>query len=656
MVITAKNRDNPFRARKGLSFLLFTLSFLLFTFNVQAQGGGKAQENFKDALRSFTVRDYKKAETQAKKAMDASPDWMDPYLLLGDIYIETKRYDEAISIYQSYLGRNNTAFEPYWKQGYVYAITGRQEEALETYQTLTELVTTPKDVKAQAMRKIQEINYALEMKKHPVPFEPKNLGTMINSNVDEYFPTFTVDGETMYFTRRKLMDSVQMPGMSGYYHRYNEDIMMSKRLGTQWQKATDVSRMINTRDNEGAMVIAPDGSWMVFTGCERPDGEGSCDLYIAFFQEGGWTKPVNMGAPINTRFKETQPSISYDGRSIYFSSNRPGTIGNLDLWITTRDENWNFSEPKNLGKNINTANEEQAPFIHPDDQTLYFCSNGHMGMGMNDIFVARKRDDNTWDSVKNIGYPINTPQDEPGLIVDRAGDYAYMASSSSGEGALDILFFKLPKEARPHVATYLKGRVFDFYSKAEIQAQVELVDLETGQTLIRTITPRDGSFLVPVPSGKDYMVNISAPGYLFHSENIPLKNYTAKEPYQSDIGLRPVKKDEKIALKNIFFATDSYELRPESKSELDRLIKFLQDNASIKLEVSGHTDNSGNAANNKTLSLNRAKAVYDYLVNTGGIAAARLKYAGYGDTQPISDNKTAEGKAKNRRTEAKVIE
>jgi outer membrane protein OmpA-like peptidoglycan-associated protein len=626
-------------------------------FKASAQGGNdKAQENFKDALKNFTIHDYKKAESFAKKAMDAAPDWMDPYMLLGDIYIETKRYDEAISIYQSYLGRNSNAYEPYWKQGYVYCLTGREEEALETYQTLENLATAPNDIRAQATKKIKEINYALEMKKHPVPFDPKNLGPMINSNMDEYFPTFTVDGETMYFTRRKLVDSVQMPGMNGFLHRYNEDIMVSRRFGTQWQKATDVSRLINTRDNEGAMVISPDGSFMVFTGCERPDGEGSCDLYIAFLQDGQWTKPVNMGPPINTRFKETQPSISYDGRSIYFSSNRPGTVGGLDLWVTTRDDNWNFSEPVNLGKNINTTLDDQAPFIHPDDQTLYFCSNGHLGMGMNDIFVSRKTKEGTWDSVTNIGYPINTTQDEPGLIVDRAGEYAYMASSSSGEGGLDILYFKLPSNVKPHTATYLKGHVFDFYSKAELQAQIELVDLETGKTLIKTFTPRDGSFLVPVPSGKNYMVNVSAPGYLFYSENIPLKNYTAKAPYQSDIGLRPVKEGEKITLNNIFFATDSYDLRPESKSELDRLIKFLTDNATIKLEISGHTDNTGNPASNKTLSLNRAKAVYDYLINTGKIAAERLKYAGYGDTQPVADNKTSEGKAQNRRTEVKVIE
>jgi outer membrane protein OmpA-like peptidoglycan-associated protein len=432
--------------------------------------------------------------------------------------------------------------------------------------------------------------------------------------------------------------------------------MSSRKLGANWEAAKEIPGEINTDDNEGAMTISPDGSYMVFTGCERRDGLGSCDLYISFFMNGQWTKPVNMHDPINTRFKETQPSISYDGRTLYFASNRPGTLGGLDLWMSTRDDNWNFGKPVNLGSVVNTKDDDQSPFIHTDNQTLYFCSRGHLGMGRNDIFVARKNAKGEWDSAVNIGYPINTVEDEPGLIVDRQGEYAYISSSNKNSvGGLDIFYFKLPKEAKPQPVTYLKGKVFDVYTKNTLASTFELVDLETGTTVNKSTTGKDGQFLVTLPGGKNYMLNVSSKGYLFYSQNLSLKNYTKTEPYVQDIGLNPIKAGEKITLNNIFFKTNSFELESQSKSELNKLVSFLKENNTVRIEISGHTDNQGTPEKNKTLSQNRAKAVNDYLVKEG-ILAARLIWKGYGETQPVAKNDTETGRAQNRRTEIKVIE
>lgn len=636
-------------------FIMFLAMVFGHTADVFAQNN-KAQEFFQQALQNFTKRNYSRAEALCNKAIEQSPKWVEPYLLLGDIFQVTKQPDKEIETYNRLLEQDPNQFAAYYNLANVYANTGKIKEAIANFNKLQTLENVPAKYKDQAAKRVKEIAFAAELMEKPVPYDPKNLGNNINSTFDDYFPTFTVDGATMYFTRRKVLDSFQIQGQSGFLHRYNEDLFMSRKMGANWETAKEIPGVINTPDNnEGAMTISPDGSYMIFTGCEREDGLGSCDLYISFFLDGKWTRPANMQEPINTRAKETQPTISYDGRTIYFASNRPGTLGGLDIWMSTRDDNWNFSKPVNLGSVINTKDDDQSPFIHVDNQTLYFCSRGHLGMGRNDIFVARRNAAGNWESAENIGYPINTVEDEPGLIVDRQGEYAYISSSRNTLGGLDIFYFKLPKTAQPKPVTYLKGKVYDAYTKQTLESKFELIDLETGTTTNKSGTGKDGQFLVTLPGGKNYMLNVSAKGYLFYSQNLPLKDYNKTTPYEQDIALYPIKAGEKITLNNIFFPTNSFALEDKSKNELNKLVNFLKENSTVKIEISGHTDNQGNAASNQTLSQNRAKAVFDYLVKEG-IAATRLVSKGYGQTQPVAKNDTEEGRAKNRRTEVKVIE
>ncbi len=614
----------------------------------------KASALFQEALQQYAFRNYEKAENLCNKAISQSPKWPEPYLLLGDIYILQKDHDKEVAIYNKLIAESPKTYQAYVRLGDAYSKAGKTNEALQNYRTLQSSDAPPR-FKEAATKRINEIAFAEKLMKSPVPFDPRNLGPEINSTFDDYFPTFTVDGETMYFTRRKVIDSFKIQGQSGFLHRYNEDIFSAQKFGNSFAKAKELSNLINTTYNEGAMTISPDGSFMVFT-TNRDDPNGWSDLYISFFIEGNWTKPVNMQEPVNSNAKETQPSISFDGRSLYFASSRPGGFGGLDIWMSTRDDNWNFSKPVNLGPAINTKEDDQTPFIHPDNQTLYFSSKGHLGMGMNDLFVSRKNAAGVWDSAKNLGYPINTVNDEIGLIVDRTGEYGYYSSSNTNSiGGLDIFYFKLPKSAQPKPVTYLKGKVYDAYTKKTLIANFELVDLETSSTANKSTTGKDGQFLVTLPGGKNYMLNVSAKGYLFHSENLALKNYNKTEPYEQDIALYPIKAGEKITLNNIFFRTSSFELEEQSKNELNRLVAFLKENNTVRIEISGHTDNQGTPANNQTLSQNRAKAVNDFLVKEG-IAANRLIWKGYGQTQPVAKNDTEEGRAKNRRTEVKVIE
>jgi outer membrane protein OmpA-like peptidoglycan-associated protein/YHS domain-containing protein len=635
---------------------LIRLLFILLPFYTFAQKDipSKAKDFHTKGLMAYYQKQWDQTEEYERKAIDAAPNWMEPYALLADMYRYLKEYKNGIELFQKYISNNPEDFGGYLNLSDFHQLNGDYGLAAADIQEMLKHKVPEKNL-AFAKQRISDMNRLQNLKDHPVDFKPENVGPGINTVRDEYMPTFTVDGQTMYFTRKKVVDSFKSFRGDFYEYKINEDLMMSKLANGQWQTATDMPGQVDTKDNEGAMAVAPDGSYLVFTGCERPDGMGSCDLYIAFLIDGKWTKPVNMGDPVNTRYKETQPSISYDGRTIYFASNRPSSMGGLDIWKTTRDDNWNFSKPVNLGPVINTKLDDQVPFIHPDNHTLYFCSHGHLNFGENDIFYAHRLSDSTWDSAVNIGYPINTSGDEPGLVVDRTGDYAYYNTTGGNSyGGLDIFRFKLPKAAKPAPVTYLQGKVFDAVTKKPVKAYFELVNLETLKTAIGTYTSEDGQFLEPLPAGVDYMVNVSAKGYLFYSENIPLKNYNHTEPYVEEIGLKPIKVGEKIALRNIFFNTDAYTLQDKSRAELQRLADFLKDNPTLRIEISGHTDNTGNAAHNMELSKNRAKSVYDYLINLG-IPASRLTYQGYGSTQPVAPNTTEEGKAQNRRTEVKII-
>jgi outer membrane protein OmpA-like peptidoglycan-associated protein len=586
-------------------------------------------------------------------AIDMMPKWNKPYLLLGQVYAEQGHDSDAVEVYDKLLNQLPNDFDGLMSRASSELVLQKYDAARTDYERAAALGDIPGQYHLAAKAKLDNMNYILYLVNHPVPFNPTNLGSNVNSPEDEYFPTFTVDGETMYFTRKKINGTREVRGLT--FSDVNEDVMMSKLENGQWSKAEDIPGPINTpENNEGAMTIAPDGSYLIFTKCIQDN----CDLYISFFNDGAWTKPVNMGDPINTRFKEKQTSISRDGRTIYFSSNRPGTLGGLDLWMSTHDNNWNFSTPVNLGPAINTKEDDQFPFIHPDDQTLYFISRGHKGMGNDDIYYARRNEQTgQWDSAINIGYPINTPGYDPGLVIDRLGQYAYFSSDRpGGQGGLDLYRFKLPEHAKPHPVTYLKAHISDIYTHQPLEGNLELIDLETGKSFLKTTASKNGDVEAVLPGGKDYMVNVADSGYLFYSDNIPLKNYYDVNPFLYNIELHPIRKGEKVSLRNVFFPTDGFMLESQSKSELSKLISFLNSNPQVKLEISGHTDNTGKPAHNQELSEKRAKAVYDYLINEGKIPASRLTFKGYGDTQPIAPNTSEKGKQKNRRTEVKVVE
>ncbi len=616
----------------------------------------KTIQLYTDAETFFIRTEYKNAEEMVLKTLKRDPNFVEAISLHGYIKLAQKDYQGAIQKFEESLNINPLFNDIlYLDLGTLYFKTGQFEKSIKKLSIyLNEKKPTNAKLKFNAQNLLASAEFAIEAIKKPVPFQLENLGPGVNSELKEYLPVVSTDQNIIVFTRT-IPDKMSPNGLQ-------EDFFVSYNSDKGWGKAINMGQPLNTNVNEGGHTLTADGKYMVFTICEvygdygpGRQGLGSCDLFISTKTDKGWSAPRNLGPNINSSFFDSQPALSPDGSEIFFSSTRTGGYGNSDIYrvsVTPKG----FGKPENLGPIINTPGREEGVFLHPDGQTLFFSSNGHPGMGEKDIFMSKRNIDGTWGKPMNLGYPINTNEDESDFTVDALGEYAYITSSREGGfGDCDIYRFKLPEHLKPKPVNYLKGIVYDADTKEKIQANFELIDLSTKKVIVASNSiAGSGEFLVVLPTGKDYALNVSKDGYMFHSENFTLTAPKNFEPYKKDVSLIPFKEGGTVVLKNVFFDTDSYVLKPQSEAELDKLYDFLVQNAKIKIEIGGHTDNQGKLANNKILSKNRAEAVKNYLTNKG-IDANRLTFQGYADEKPIDTNETPEGRANNRRTEFKII-
>lgn len=625
-----------------LSFLIFLSITAFAQDNRYSTTDKEAIKHYALAHQALDENEYDVAVNELQQAIGNDGKFIEAHLQLGDIYRLMQRYKEATEQYKAVINLNPDFSRALYLRLGAAEISEAQYEQAQIH--LNKYLTYPNinDQDAFRARKmLKDCEFAIEAIKHPVRFKPINMGPGINTADDEYLPVATADESELIFTRKI---------------NNNEDFYKSEKVDGKWQTATYLSPNINTPQyNEGAQSISQDGKYLFFTGCNRPDGLGRCDIYVAKKQGDDWGKPYDLQPPVNTSGWESQPSISSDGRTLYFVSNRKGGYGGYDIWKSTvTDKGW--SEPENLGPNINTAFDEQSPYIHADDSTLYFCSDGWPGMGGKDLFVSHLGKDGKWGKPVNVGYPINSSGDENGLTVTASGQYAFFASNKlNGNSGYDIYTFELPESDRPHLVTYVKGIVTDAKTHQPLESAVEIIDLEKNTPVYQDYSDaQNGSFLATLTAGKNYGLNVSKDGYLFYSANFSLVGLKAKEPYNLNVELSPIEIGNKVVLNNIFFDTNKFDLKPDSKAELQKLLEFLAQNPAIHIEISGHTDNVGSVQANQVLSENRAKAVYNYLV-AAGISAQRLTFKGYGQTQPIVPNTTDDNRARNRRTEFKII-
>ena len=607
----------------------------------------KAATIYALAINKAQNDEYATSIRMINEAIKIEPKYVDAYLSLAGINANMKNYTESVSGFEKAFALDSVYTKDYLLPYSIsLAGTGRFKDALDAVNKfLLNPALNERSIKAGEFRRGTyqfAIDYGTTHPEKNYVFKPENLGDSINTANLEYFPSLTIDGKKLIFTER----------IKG-----NEDFYESDLNNNTWGKAYPLPGNINSSEfNEGAQNISQDGKWLIFTGCNFPEGFGSCDLYISYLTKTGWSEPKNLGPNVNSEFWESTPSLSPDKKDLYFSSNVPGGFGGKDIWVCHRNENGKWEEPLNLGPEINTSGDESTPFIHADNQTLYFNSNGHPCYSDKpDIFVSRKLPDGKWSKPENLGYPINTIDDEGSMIVAANGKTAYYSSDRNDtKGGLDIYTFELRQDLRPLKTLWVKGNVYDKNTKQGLPSSVELTDVSTRQVISKLQTDEDGNYLVTLPVGKDYAFNVKRKGYLFYSENYNISEASPDSVFEANIGLQPIEANAHIILKNVFFDTKKTELKPESITELDNVVRLMNENPNIKILISGYTDNVGKPADNLILSKGRAVAVVNYLLNKG-VKNERLSFKGNGETNPVADNKTEEGRAINRRTELSIV-
>ncbi len=616
------------------------------------QASKKSKKLHEKASAAYSAGELKDAISYSKEVLKRNNFHLNTLLLLADIYneLDSTRLEITYLNMADSMGTGNQPLILY-RLGEANLSLGNYKAAKEAFSKYLEKVGKKTRRGITVLKKIEQCKFAINSMANPRTGKVTPIPGLINTQMDEYWPSLTVDNQQLVFTRL-----VSHPINKNWKQ---EDFYMATSDSIYWAVAEPIIEL-NTPDNEGAQTISADGKVFFFTACNRPDGYGSCDIYYSIHKDGKWAKPANAGKGLNTSKWESQPSFSANSGYLYYSSNKAGGYGKKDIWRVRlkgfgKSGKLVFGEHQNLGNVINTKGNEASPCIHFDGQTLYFSSDDWMGFGKSDIFYSALKEDNTWSQPVNLGYPINTHNEEQGFIVDATGGNAYFASDREKENGLDIYITPLHKDLQPNPVTYVKGNIVDEASLKPLSAKVEIYNLGNKNALVNSENPfYQGEFLTCLPVGARYAFNVSKAGYLFFSESIDLNDiHSAVDPFIFTIKLVPIKIGEALVLRNLYFNTDSYEILGESFVELEKLHQFLVENASIRVEIEGHTDSVGTEAYNIELSENRAKAVYSYLTSKG-IQKERITWKGYGFLKPVSENSTKKGRSMNRRTEVRI--
>ena len=635
-------------------FKIYILLFLLFSTNqlISQKYNTKSRRagiSFDQAREHYGLRMYKHAIGALNDALQYDSEFIDAYLFLAQIYQEIDSIEQQVATITRVFQLDPNCFPPgYINRAEGYHLLGQYELALLDIQYFTLKYGTQYPKQVNSINRLKEAcEFSLEATKNPENIQLISMPQNINTINHEYWPSFTVDNQQFYYTVQSLSPN----------RRNRENIWTCAVLNEVYQNPMPIGSPVNSNDNEGASFVSPDGRYILFTGCNRSDGYGSCDIYMSVRKDNEWLKPQNLGKNVNSRYWDSRPVISSDGNKLYFASNRPGGFGKSDIYASDflgYDAGgfpiWDV--PKNLGSIINTEGDEMAPFIHPDNKTLYFSSDYHIGLGRQDLFKSVY--DKTWSKPINLGFPINSANTEIGIFVQSNGKTAFIEKETGNQKQRDIFHFELPKPLQAGRASYVKGKVVDKETKMPILADVEINDFVSQSARIRISSNSDGEFLIALAAGEKYGLTVEKIGYLFYSDHFIISP-DSDDAYDIYIELEPIKVGNRTILNNVFFETDSYTLSPESQNELRRVVELLKLNPNIKIEISGHTDDRGTIDHNKKLSENRSKSVYEYLVNQN-IDKERLTFFGYGSTVPIQSNKDNIGRSKNRRTEIKIME
>ncbi len=608
------------------------------------------------------------------KALEKDPLFWEAHMFAGEYCEIIGDYTNAITHYESALSINpnhSPSGSTFFYLANLQQAVGEYEKSIKNIDIFVRNRNANQDLVKQAYGIRDNCEFALKSIKNPRTFNPINVGAGINTADPEYFPTITVDGKTILFTRRINDDRVLGP------MKEQEDFYVSELSDKIWEKAMPMPMNVNTINNEGAPTIGADGRSLVFVACpdgsgenygEGRTGKGSCDLFFTKKLGAKWMNPINLPGNVNSSNWETQPSLSADGKTLYFIRGLRGRndTNNSDIYMSKLLSNGTWSTPERLSDVINTPFHEESVLIHPDGKTLYFASRGHTGMGGSDLFISRMDAKGNWGTPENLGYPINTMYDENSLMVTADGEIAFFASDRKGGfGDLDIYYFEMPEEFRPTKTLYFEGIVYDVSNRNPVPGKFQLIDIKTGtEVIVSEADKLTGEFMVSLPLNREYALNVSYPGYTFFSQNFNMTNPEGLEAIHMDVPMVPITNGTPTLLANVFFDLGKSTIRPQSFVELNKLYDFLVNNPTLSIEIGGHTDTRGDDKENLKLSNDRAKAVYDYVI-AKGIVANRISFKGYGETKPVisdleisklpSEEEKEMSHQSNRRTEYKII-
>jgi len=648
--------------RKGLLLSFFFLSLISVDLSAQEymSTNKKAISAYESAVSSFDLRNYELAIAYLNDAIDKDSGFIDAYLMKFEVYSEMGDYPMAEEALEDAIEENEDYYRnAYYFLGLLEMQQGKYDEAKPHFEKFLTYRNLRPEMIEKANKEIANCNFAFAALEKPVDFEPQNMGEAINTKNAEYYPSITADGSQFVYTR--LIEDARSFGGK------NENIYSSKSRENTWFPAIPL-KGLNTEYNEGAPTISGDGKTVVFTACElhgeygaERTGFGSCDLFISYKVEGEWQPAKNIGKPVNSKYWETQPSLTADGKTVFFIRGKQGNDRKpkeQDIYYSRLREDGKWSIPVKISPRVNTPYQEESVFIHPDGSTLYFSSNGHPGMGGLDLYVSRRDKGGRWQDPVNLGYPINTYKDENSILVSPDGQLAYFASDREGGfGDLDLYSFDLYEKVRPLPTTFARGRVLDANTGKPVIADFIITNIdERRKNQTFSSDPKTGEFIVSVAADQNYAVTVRAAGYLPHSQTFSLSTAPAGKGYDIDIELEPIDVGKTVVLENLYFDTDSDVLKNNSTHELSQLASFLRSHPDIIIELGGHTDTQGEEEYNVDLSTRRAESAKRYLTLTEQIREDRIQTTGYGSTVPIASNETEEGRAKNRRTELKIID
>ncbi len=610
----------------------------------------QALKLFQKAQQYYHTNQFDKAILYFEKALSKEPDFIDAELQWASVCFDIKDYSCAEIHLQKVLQLDSFYnLKIFYTLALVQYHLDHFDQAHKNISYFLSADYDNIDIQNKAKSLSKNIIFADSAYQHPLQIQPIFLDAL-NSEYSEYMPSVSADGNTAVFTRRSI--------------RGDEDLFISFFQDSAWTVAEPIVDL-NTPFNEGSPALSQDGTKLMYTICDRKYSFGGCDLYLSEYKNDSWTEPYNMGDIINTAAYESNACFADNGNAVYFTSNRKGTLGGYDIWMSKMKPDKSWSVPKNLGDQINTAGNEVSPFVHPNNKVLYFSSDYFPGMGGRDLFYSIADESGKWQSPVNLGYPINSKGDESSFVVFPDGKKAWMASDkkyfekmySHLRPNLDLYELILPVELRVIPSTYVEITVSDLHTGKPVKAFVSVFNLNTNQYYFQNETNEKGKLLIALPSGADYAMHVYHKDYIFIPEQFRCSEANIKlHPFiiHKKLSRTNQFKDTAYVLKNIFFETASAVLKSQSKFELETLFKFLKEHPELRLKITGHTDNVGAENDNLALSEQRALAVINYLMRLG-IQNSRLIHEGKGESEPLNDNSTEELRQENRRIEFRII-